>query len=158
MASSSCLGFKTIPRNVPRGNPVVCTASDQCHDVGTCNTSTGVCSNPPKANGTACSDGNSCTQTDTCQAGTCTGGNPVVCTASDQCHAAGQPGARTGTGGAGGEASRLDRMQPAGVDLGEQFGEQRGLRLRVTSQPAEPLTSISSSSSPRTTRSACSSS
>jgi hypothetical protein len=48
-------------------NPVVCTAQDQCHNVGTCNTSTGVCSNPNKPNGTACSDANACTQTDTCQ-------------------------------------------------------------------------------------------
>jgi RHS repeat-associated protein len=70
-------------------NAVVCTASDQCHAVGTCDSSTGACSNPPAANGTACNDGNACTQSDTCQAGTCTGTNPVVCFASDQCHAAG---------------------------------------------------------------------
>src|SRR5207247_365741 len=70
-------------------NAVVCTALDQCHDVGTCNTGTGVCSNPPKANGTSCNDGNSCTQTDTCQGGSCTGSNPVTCTPSDQCHIAG---------------------------------------------------------------------
>ena len=31
-------------------------------------------------------DGNVCTQTDTCQGGICVGSNPVVCTASDQCH------------------------------------------------------------------------
>src|SRR5262249_6476284 len=59
-------------------NPVVCTASDQCHTAGTCNTATGVCSNPAKANGTTCSDGNACTQSDTCQAGACVGTNPVV--------------------------------------------------------------------------------
>jgi len=70
-------------------SPVVCTASDQCHVVGTCNAAAGVCSNPAKANGTACNDVNACTQTDTCQSGTCTGANPVVCTASDPCHAAG---------------------------------------------------------------------
>jgi len=70
-------------------DPVVCTPLDQCHDAGTCNPATGVCSNPSKANGTACSDGNACTQTDTCQSGTCTGTNPVTCTASDQCHVAG---------------------------------------------------------------------
>ena len=39
--------------------------------------------------GNACSDGNACTQTDTCQSGACVGGDPVVCTASDQCHVAG---------------------------------------------------------------------
>ncbi|HEX3905650.1 MAG TPA: kelch repeat-containing protein, partial [Polyangia bacterium] len=68
------------------GNPVTCTAQDQCHSVGTCTQSTGVCTNPTVANGTTCSDGNACTRTDTCQAGTCTGGNPVTCTAQDQCH------------------------------------------------------------------------
>src|SRR2546425_4595373 len=79
------------------GNPVTCTAGDQCHDVGTCDPSTGQCSNPAKANGTACSDGNTCTQIDTCQAGVCTGSNPVVCTASDQCHVAGTCDPATGT-------------------------------------------------------------
>src|SRR5207247_1909514 len=70
-------------------NPVVCSASDQCHVAGTCNAATGQCSNPNASNGTACNDGNACTQTDTCQSGTCTGSNPVVCTALDQCHTAG---------------------------------------------------------------------
>jgi hypothetical protein len=60
-------------------NPVVCTASDQCHVAGTCDPSTGLCSNPAAANGTACNDGNACTQTDTCQAGVCVGSNPVIC-------------------------------------------------------------------------------
>jgi hypothetical protein len=70
-------------------NPVVCTASDQCHQAGTCSPATGVCSNPLKSNGTSCNDGSFCTQTDTCQLGVCTGSNPVVCTASDQCHQVG---------------------------------------------------------------------
>src|SRR5439155_1121524 len=63
------------------GNAVVCTAQDQCHLAGTCNTQTGVCSNPAATDGTECDDGNACTQTDTCQAGTCRGTNPVVCAA-----------------------------------------------------------------------------
>src|SRR5262249_19782342 len=33
---------------------VTCTASDQCHVVGTCNPATGLCSNPVKPNGTVC--------------------------------------------------------------------------------------------------------
>jgi hypothetical protein len=41
------------------------------------------------ADGSSCSDGNACTQTDTCQSGTCAGANPVICTASDPCHAVG---------------------------------------------------------------------
>ncbi len=77
-------------------NPVVCTASDACHDAGTCDPGTGQCSNPPKPNGVACNDANACTQTDTCQSGACTGSNPVVCTASDQCHDAGTCNPATG--------------------------------------------------------------
>src|SRR5437762_2110480 len=84
------------PSSAPRSTHVVCTALDQCHAAGTCDTSTGVCSNPNAANGTACSDGNACTQTDTCQNGTCTGSNPVVCTALDQCHVAGSCDTSTG--------------------------------------------------------------
>jgi cysteine-rich repeat protein len=78
-------------------NPVVCTALDQCHVVGTCAPATGICSNPTKINGSACNDVNACTRTDTCQAGTCTGGNPVVCTALDQCHVVGTCAPATGT-------------------------------------------------------------
>jgi hypothetical protein len=78
-------------------NPVVCTASDQCHDAGVCSPATGTCSNPNAVNGRACNDGNACTQTDVCQAGACTGANPVVCTASDQCHDVGVCSPATGT-------------------------------------------------------------
>jgi hypothetical protein len=78
------------------GNPVVCTALDQCHDAGTCNPANGVCSNPNKANGSACSDGNACTQTDTCQNGTCVGDNPVICQPQSECHDAGTCNQATG--------------------------------------------------------------
>jgi hypothetical protein len=58
---------------------VTCAASDQCHAAGTCDPSTGLCSNPTLTNGAACNDGNACTLTDTCQAGVCTGvGNPCL--------------------------------------------------------------------------------
>src|SRR5207247_2367401 len=70
-------------------NPVVCTAANQCHTAGTCDPTTGTCSNPAKLNGAPCYDGDACTRSDTCQAGACVGANPVVCTASDQCHTAG---------------------------------------------------------------------
>ena len=76
---------------------VTCTASDQCHVAGTCDTNTGLCSNPPRTDGTTCSDGNACTQTDTCQSGVCTGGNPVTCSALDQCHLAGTCDTNTGS-------------------------------------------------------------
>ena len=68
-------------------NPVICTAQDPCHTVGTCSKTTGVCSNPVAANGTTCSDGNACTQTDTCKTGVCTGSNPIVCPSLNQCNA-----------------------------------------------------------------------
>jgi hypothetical protein len=77
-------------------NPVVCTASDQCHVAGLCDPQTGFCSDPAKPDGSACNDGNLCTQLDTCQTGACSGGNPVICVASDQCHLPGS--CDTGTG------------------------------------------------------------
>src|SRR5712692_2447098 len=78
-------------------NPVTCTALDQCHVAGTCDPTTGMCSNPPKPDGTSCSDGNACTQSDKCDAGQCVGTNPVACTALDQCHVAGTCDPTTGT-------------------------------------------------------------
>ena len=70
-------------------NPVTCAASDQCHVAGSCSSATGVCSNPPAPKDMGCNDGNDCTQTDTCQNGTCSGANPIVCAAPDQCHTTG---------------------------------------------------------------------
>ena len=67
-------------------SPVVCAASDQCHDPGTCDPASGGCSNPASADGTSCADGNACTRNDACQAGACVGADPVTCIASDQCH------------------------------------------------------------------------
>ena len=84
--SGACVGSK----------PVTCAASDACHVAGTCNPSSGKCSNPAAPDGTTCDDGNACTQTDTCQAGTCTGSNPVTCAASDACHVAGACSPSTG--------------------------------------------------------------
>src|SRR5262249_4897555 len=77
-------------------SPMICAASDQCHVAGTCNPSTGMCSTPDAPDGTTCDDGNACSQTDICQAGVCTAGNPVVCTALDQCHLAGTCDPATG--------------------------------------------------------------
>ena len=66
----------------------VCQAFDQCH-AGAYDATLAKCVTSAKANGSACNDSNACTGTDTCQAGVCTGSQPVVCTAMDQCHAAG---------------------------------------------------------------------
>lgn len=74
---------------------ITCTASDQCHVVGTCDPNTGVCSNPNAANGTTCNDTDACTTGETCQSGMCTGGSAVTC-AADQCHTAGTCNPATG--------------------------------------------------------------
>jgi hypothetical protein len=58
---------------------VVCTASDQCHDPGTCDPGSGLCSNPAKADGSACDDSDACTTSDSCQSGACVGGAPLTC-------------------------------------------------------------------------------
>ncbi len=65
-------------------NPVTCAAPDQCHDAGTCNSGTGLCSNPQKSNGTACNDGSACTSGDVCTAGVC-GGATVACNDNNSC-------------------------------------------------------------------------
>ena len=86
----------TVGRCACSNPAVACTASDQCHDAGVCNASTGICSNPDKADGSACDDCDACTQTDACQSGLCASGNPVVCSALDQCHEAGACNPTTG--------------------------------------------------------------
>ena len=77
-------------------NPVICSALDQCHDVGVCDTTSGVCTQPYLQDGTPCNDNNLCTQTDVCTYGTCNGTNPVICSASDQCHEPGVCDSTTG--------------------------------------------------------------
>jgi hypothetical protein len=77
-------------------NPVTCVAADACHLAGTCDPSTGTCSQPVGPDGAACDDGNGCTQLDTCQAGVCQGANPVTCAALDACHLAGACDPSTG--------------------------------------------------------------
>ncbi|MCB9629486.1 MAG: hypothetical protein H6725_19130 [Sandaracinaceae bacterium] len=84
---NACTQADTCQLGVCTGaDPVVCTALDQCHDVGTCDPGTGVCSDPARDDDSSCDDGNACTQADTCQLGVCTGADPVVCVALDECH------------------------------------------------------------------------
>ena len=47
-------------------DPVACTASDECHDVGSCVPETGACDDPELPAGTPCSNG-------VCQSGVCEG-------------------------------------------------------------------------------------
>ena len=65
--------------------PVVCAAADACHQAGSCDPGTGVCSQQAKPDGSPCSDADLCTQTDTCLAGVCKGGDPVVCSTPAGC-------------------------------------------------------------------------
>ncbi|HXU62114.1 MAG TPA: kelch repeat-containing protein, partial [Polyangia bacterium] len=78
-------------------NSVTCTAQDQCHATGSCDPSTGACSNPSVADGTACDDGNACTQADSCHGGVCNSGGNVTCVAQDDCHQAGACDGASGT-------------------------------------------------------------
>jgi probable HAF family extracellular repeat protein len=78
------------------GTPITCAAPDQCHEVGSCNPSTGFCSSPNKPDGTVCNDGNPATGNDVCRGGVCGGVDLDPCTALDQCHVAGVRDPATG--------------------------------------------------------------
>ncbi len=63
-ANSECVG----------ANPVICTAFNDCHEVGTCDTASGICSDPFSIVDKACGNGGDteCTNPDTCDgAGSC---------------------------------------------------------------------------------------
>lgn len=92
---------------------VTCTASDSCHDAGTCDPHTGTCSNPVKADGAACNDSNSCTQTDVCTGGVCSGSSSP-CQNGGTCAASGGSFTCTCTGGFTGTTCET----PAGPAIG----------------------------------------
>jgi hypothetical protein len=77
-------------------SPVVCQPLTACHNAGTCDPATGLCSNPVKFEGSPCEDGNACTSGETCQSGVCQGGTPVVCMPTDPCQEGGMCDATTG--------------------------------------------------------------
>lgn len=87
------------------GLPLVCPASDDCHEAGACDMLTGACSDPAKLDGATCSLG-------TCQAGSCT---PSPDAGPD--------------GGAGGSGSSSTGGDPpaATIDLSCHFGAPRDL-------------------------------
>jgi hypothetical protein len=71
---NGCTRTDTCQAGVCTGsNPVTCSATDQCHEVGICDPSSGQCTQPPKGDGAACDDGNPNTLTDSCQGGSCQG-------------------------------------------------------------------------------------
>jgi hypothetical protein len=85
---NACNGVETFDptSGCVAGTPVVCTASDQCHDAGTCDPATGTCSTPNKPDGATCNDGNSSTSADTCQGGVCIGGSNCTSTNDPKTH------------------------------------------------------------------------
>jgi subtilisin family serine protease len=137
---SACTGIDTCQGGVCTGaNPVVCPAPDECHELGVCDATTGLCSNPVKMDGSTCDDGDACTGGDSCQAGVCITGSPVVCAALDECHEAGtcdtttgcsNPAKEDGTpcsagvcaGGVCGASSSSSGGSSGGLDLGEEGG------------------------------------
>ncbi|TNF34951.1 MAG: HYR domain-containing protein, partial [Deltaproteobacteria bacterium] len=76
-------------------DPVVCTASDQCHYPGVCDPATGACSDPALPDGMLCDDGDLCTAEDRCAEGVCAGSD-VTCEAPDVCHFPGVCNGATG--------------------------------------------------------------
>ena len=78
-------------------DPVICTALNDCHLVGVCDNTTGICTQPTKTDGSNCSDSNACTLGDTCFSGQCLSSSNVTCSASDQCHDIGTCNPMTGT-------------------------------------------------------------
>lgn len=93
-------------------DPVECSASDACHDVGVCDTDTGVCSDPAMPDGTTCPSG-------TCQNGVCAAG---AAGASGSAGAAGSAGSAGGPG-TGGTASVGGNAGTGGItDAGGSAG------------------------------------
>ena len=93
--ANACTRTDSCRAGVCQGGPAVaCGAQDACHDVGVCNTATGLCSNPLRPVGVSCTDGDACNGAELCNAqGACVPGvAPVVddgnpCTV-DSCSAA----------------------------------------------------------------------
>jgi hypothetical protein len=77
-------------------NEFKCPDAPQCQVAGTCNPSTGKCSDPVYQSDIPCDDGNACTQTDKCENGYCKGSNVKTCPPALQCQVAGTCNPSTG--------------------------------------------------------------
>jgi MYXO-CTERM domain-containing protein len=97
--AETCTGASTAcPADAKVAAGIVCRVSAGACDVAeSCDGSTDACPADGFAPAsTPCDDGDLCTQSDSCQAGVCTGSNPVVCLAKDQCHEMGTCAPATG--------------------------------------------------------------
>ncbi len=83
-------------------SPVVCTAMDECHQVGSCTPATGICSNPAKPDGADCTGGS-------CVGGVChpasTSATSSSASASSGATGSGGGGATSSSAGTGGGAA-----------------------------------------------------
>ncbi len=93
-------GFETahVSQNLDLCTDNECIVGDQCHDAGTCDPSSGLCSNPARPDGTPCDDGDACSSGDACADGQCEGGPTTdpdddgVCSPADNCPEVPNPG------------------------------------------------------------------
>lgn len=94
-AADKCLVNTTCNANGECSGGTVkdCNDNNPCTE-DSCNPQTGECVSTPLSEGN-CSDDSACTTNDHCDAGTCVG-EPVECTAIDDCHEAGSCDAESG--------------------------------------------------------------
>jgi len=121
---------------------IECSAIDDCHEAGACDTQTGICSDPRKP------DGETCENTGTCTGGRCVGGTPDPVGAGGEASEPGDAGASSGgrggsgRGGSAGDGDRGDdfEREPGGcavasgtrgapLDLTALLGGALGLSL-----------------------------
>jgi MYXO-CTERM domain-containing protein len=114
---------------VPLCAGVTCTASDECHVAGTCDPSTGACSNPTQPEGTACSNG-------TCEGGTCAA-------AMD----GGTDGGSSGTSSSSSSSSGASSSSSSGSSSGASSSSSSGSSSDASSSSSSGSSSGASSSS-----------
>src|SRR5262249_18276734 len=99
--AGALVAFLVVVVSLPSPASALCKKNSECEDgnpctVDRCTKPAKVCTHVPATDGTACNDSNACTRTDVCHAGACVGMNPLPCSASDQCHLAGDCDPATG--------------------------------------------------------------
>jgi len=64
------------PEEGCRHQPVTCAPEGECHEAGTCDSTTGACTSPPAPDGTLCDTSDSCTHGGLCASSQCICSNP----------------------------------------------------------------------------------